>query len=74
MNGYGTSSCPVCGHVPSIKWDQSPGGVFVRIVCKPILGAKHMEVECGAASDSWALMKAVKAWNMKVEFEGKEDK
>ena len=66
MSDYGTSLCPICGHIPSVKWDVSPGGAFVKIVCKPIFGAVHMEVERGGASDTWALTKAVKAWNMKA--------
>jgi len=66
MSNYGTEPCPICEHTPSVKWDVSPGGTFVRIVCKPIFDAKHMDVECGAASDTWALTKAVKVWNTKV--------
>ena len=66
MSDYGTDPCPICGHTPSVKWDVSPGGAFIRIVCKPIFGAMHMEVERGGASTTWALSKAVKAWNMKA--------
>ena len=67
MSSYtGIDPCPVCGRQPAVRWDTSPGGAFVKIVCKPLFGAVHMEIERGGASGTWALSKAIKAWNIKA--------
>ena len=67
MNPGEILPCPVCGHQPKVMFDVNPGGTFVKILCKPLFGAKHMEVEHGAASDDWAFEKAATDWNTRVE-------
>lgn len=69
MSSYteiGIDRCPVCRRRPSVHWDRSQCGAFVRIACKPLFGAVHMEIERGGASDAWGLAKAMQAWNMKA--------
>ena len=59
--------CPICNRKPKVKYEHNPcGGVFIKIICKPIFGRNHLKVEVGRVSELRTMADATDEWNKQV--------